>query len=139
LVRVETPERSRQALEEMTAEAEKVLQLLDLPYRVLLLATGDMGFSSAMTYDIEVWAPGVEQWLEVSSISTCTDYQARRGNIRFRPAQGEKPEFVHTLNGSALALPRLMIALLESYQQSDGSVRIPQILQPYVGFEALVS
>jgi seryl-tRNA synthetase len=137
LVRFETPERSRQALEEMTAEAETILQLLDLPYRVVLLATGDLGFSSAMTYDIEVWAPGVEQWLEVSSVSTCTDYQARRGNIRFRPAHGEKPEFVHTLNGSALALPRLMISLLESYQQPDGSMRIPDILQPFVGLEAI--
>lgn len=138
LVRFETPERSRQALEEMTGEAEKILQLLDLPYRVVVLATGDLGFSSAMTYDIEVWAPGVEQWLEVSSVSTCTDYQARRGNIRFRPAHGEKPEFVHTLNGSALALPRLVIALLESYQQPDGSVRIPEILQPFVGLEAIL-
>lgn len=138
LVRFEVPERSRQALEDMTAEAEKILQLLDLPYRVVVLATGDLGFSSAMTYDIEVWAPGVEQWLEVSSVSTCTDYQARRGNIRFRPAHGEKPEFVHTLNGSALALPRLMIAVLESYQQPDGSVRIPEILQPYVGLEAIL-
>ncbi|GMR12773.1 MAG: serine--tRNA ligase [Gemmatimonadota bacterium] len=138
LVRFETPERSRQALEEMTADAEKVLQLLNLPYRVVVLASGDLGFSSAMTYDIEVWAPGVEQWLEVSSVSTCTDYQARRGNIRFRPAHGEKPEFVHTLNGSALALPRLMIALLESYQQPDGSVRIPEIVQPFVGLEAIL-
>ncbi len=138
LVRFETPDDARQALEDLTGEAEKILQLLELPYRIVLLSTGDLGFSAAMTYDLEVWAPGVEEWLEVSSCSTFTDYQARRANIRFRPAHGEKPEFVHTLNGSALALPRLMIALLESYQQPDGSVQIPEILRPHVGLDALL-
>jgi seryl-tRNA synthetase len=138
LVRYETPERSRQALEELTREAETLLERLGLHYRRLLLATGDLGFSSAMTYDLEVWSPGVKKWLEVSSCSVFTDYQARRGNIRFRRAQAEKPEFVHTLNGSALALPRVVAALLETYQQADGSVELPEVLRPYVGTDRLV-
>jgi seryl-tRNA synthetase len=137
LVRFERPEDSRDVLEVLTGHAEVVLQRLGLPYRVLLLATGDLGFSSAMTYDLEVWAPGVEQWLEVSSASTFTDFQARRANIRYRPAPNEKPRFVHTLNASGVALPRLMVALLETYQQADGSVCIPRALQPYVGFEEI--
>lgn len=137
LVRYESPERSAEALEELTAEAETVLQRLGLPYRVVRLATGDLGFSAALTYDIEVWAPGVEQWLEVSSCSTFGDFQARRANLRFRPAAGEKPIYLHTLNGSALALPRLMVALLETYQRPDGSVDIPPEIQPYVGVNRL--
>lgn len=137
LVRYESPERSAEALEELTAEAETVLQRLGLPHRVVRLATGDLGFSAALTYDIEVWAPGVEQWLEVSSCSTFGDFQARRANLRFRPAAGEKPIYLHTLNGSALALPRLMVALLESYQRPDGSVDIPPEIQPYVGVNRL--
>ena len=137
LVRYETPERGRQALEELTAEAESILQRLELHYRVLALATGDLGFSAGMTYDLEVWAPGVAQWLEVSSCSTCTDYQARRANLRYRPGAGEKPEFVHTLNGSALALPRLMVALLETYQQADGSVRVPEALRERLGLSII--
>ena len=137
LVRYETPERSREALEELTAEAEKVLQILGLPYRVLRLATGDLGFSAAMTYDLEVWAPGVQRWLEVSSCSTFADYQARRANIRYRPAPGEKPAFVHTLNGSAVALPRLMVALLETYQEEDGSVTVPEPFVDYLGLDRL--
>lgn len=137
LVRYERPERSREALEELTAEAESVLQELGLAYRVVRLAAGDLGFASSMTYDIEVWAPGVEQWLEVSSCSTFVDYQARRANLRFRPAPGEKPEFVHTLNGSALALPRLMVALLETWQQEDGSVLLPEVLQQRMGIERI--
>ena len=137
LVRYETPERSREALEELTAEAEKVLQILGLPYRVLRLATGDLGFSAAMTYDIEVWAPGVRRWLEVSSCSTFADYQARRANIRFRPAHGEKLAFVHTLNGSGLALPRLVVALLETYQEEDGSVTVPEPLVDCLGLDRL--
>lgn len=139
LVRYEAPERSREALEELTREAETLLERLGLHYRRLLLATGDLGFSSAMTYDLEVWSPGVGKWLEVSSCSVFTDYQARRGNIRFRRAQAEKPEFVHTLNGSALALPRVMAALLETYQQADGSVELPDVLRPYAGTDRLVS
>ena len=137
LVRYETPDRSRQALEELTGEAEGVLQALGLSYRVVLLAAGDLGASSAMTYDLEVWAPGVGKFLKVSSCSVFTDYQARRANLRFRPQAGAKPEFVHTLNGSALALPRLMVALLESYQEEDGSVSLPEPLHAYLGFSRL--
>ena len=138
LVRYEAPERSREALEELTREAETLLERLGLHYRRLLLASGDLGFSSAMTYDLEVWSPGVGKWLEVSSCSVFTDYQARRANIRFRRAQAEKPEFVHTLNGSALALPRVVAALLETYQQADGSVELPEVLRPHVGTDRLV-
>jgi len=137
LVRMERPEDSAQALEALTTEASGVLERLGLPYRVVLLASGDLGFSASLTYDIEVWAPGVGQWLEVSSCSTFTDFQARRAGLRFRRAQGEKTEFVHTLNGSALALPRLMVALLETYQQEDGSVRLPDVLHDQVGFREL--
>jgi len=135
LVRYETPEGSRAALEAMTSEAEEVLQRLGLAYRVILLSTGDMGFSSAMTYDLEVWAPGVQRWLEVSSVSVCTDFQARRANLRFRPGPGAKPEFLHTLNGSALALPRVMVALLETFQQEDGSVVVPEVIRDRLGID----
>lgn len=137
LVRYELPERSLDALEELTREAEVLLERLGLAYRRVVLATGDLGQSGAMTYDLEVWAPGVETWLEVSSCTTFTDYQARRANLRFRRAQGEKPEFVHTLNGSALALPRVVAALLETYQEPDGTVSLPEVLHPYVGSERL--
>jgi seryl-tRNA synthetase len=137
LVRYERPDRSLEALEELTGEAERVLQILNLPYRVVRLATGDLGFSSAMTYDLEVWAPGVERWLEVSSCSTFTDYQSRRANIRFRPAAGEKPRFVHTLNGSGLALPRLMVAILETYQEADGTVTVPESVRDRLGTDRL--
>lgn len=137
LVRYELPERSREALEELTSEAESLLQRLGLRHRRLALATGDITSSSAMTYDLEVWAPGVEQWLEVSSCSTFTDYQARRANLRFRRKQSEKPEFVHTLNGSGLALPRVVAAILETYQDEDGSVSLPEVLHSYVGTDRL--
>jgi seryl-tRNA synthetase len=137
LVRYETPERSRQALEELTREAEILLEALGLHYRRLLLAGGDLGFSSAMTYDLEVWAPGVGQWLEVSSCSVFTDFQARRANLRYRPAPGEKPRHLHTLNGSALALPRVVAALLETHQREDGSVSLPEVLHPYLGVARL--
>ncbi|HSM06169.1 MAG TPA: serine--tRNA ligase [Longimicrobiales bacterium] len=137
LVRYETPERSREALEELTREAEELLEAFGLHYRRLLLAGGDLGFSAAMTYDLEVWSPGVEQWLEVSSCSVFTDFQARRANLRFRPAPGEKPAFVHTLNGSALALPRIVAALLETHQTVDGSVDVPDVLHSYLGFTRL--
>ena len=137
LVRYELPERSRDALEELTREAEVLLERLDLPYRRVLLATGDLGFSGAMTYDLEVWAPVVEKWLEVSSFTTFTDYQARRANLRFRRSQADKPEFVHTLNGSGLALPRVVAALLETHQRKDGSVTIPEALGPYVGTDRI--
>ena len=137
LVRYATPETSRQELERLTGEAEAILQRLELPYRRVLLAAGDTGFSSAMTYDLEVFAPAVGKWLEVSSCSVFTDFQARRANIRYRPAPGEKPRFVHTLNGSALAFSRIIASLLEHHQQADGSVRIPEALQPYVGRSSL--
>ena len=137
LVRYETPARSREALEEMTAEAGRILRDLGLPYRVIRLASCDLGNAAAMTYDLEVWSPGVAQWLEVSSCSTCGDYQARRANLRYRPVPGEKPEFVHTLNGSALALPRLLVAILETYQEEDGGVMIPEPLRGRMGVDRL--
>lgn len=137
LVRFERPDASRAALEELTAHAEAVLKRLGLRYRVLLLAGGDLGFANAQTYDLEVWAPGVGRWLEVSSCSLYNEFQARRANIRFRPAPNAKPEFVHTLNGSGLGLPRTLAALLEMYQQADGTVRIPEALVPYVGTDLL--
>jgi seryl-tRNA synthetase len=124
--------------EKLTAHAETVLQRLELPYRVVLLAAGDVGFASAKTYDLEVWAPGVGQWLEVSSSSTFTDFQARRANIRYRPRPGEKPEWVHTLNASGVALPRTIAALLETGQQPDGSVRLPRALVPHLGTDRFV-
>jgi seryl-tRNA synthetase len=137
LVRYATPEDSRAQLDLLTGHAEAVLQRLGLPYRVVLLAAGDTGFSSAMTYDLEVWAPGVGRWLEVSSCSSFTDFQARRANIRYRPAPGEKPRFVHTLNGSGLAFPRTIIAILEHYQRPDGTVTVPEALRPYLGVDVL--
>jgi len=138
MVRFERPEESDAALERITAHAEKVLQLLGLPYRVLCLAAGDVGFSSAKTYDLEVWAPGVGKWLEVSSSSVFTDFQARRANIRYKAAKGEKgTRFVHTLNASALAFPRTIACILEHYQQPDGSVVVPDVLRPYLGTDRL--
>jgi seryl-tRNA synthetase len=137
LVRYEVPERSLEALEELTAEAETLLRRLELRHRRVTLATGDLGIAGAKTYDLEVWAPGVQQWLEVSSCTTFTDYQARRANLRFRRKQSEKPEFVHTLNGSALALPRVVAALLETHQAEDGSVSLPEALHSYVGADRL--
>jgi seryl-tRNA synthetase len=137
LVRYATPETSLEQLEMLTTHAETILQRLGLPYRVLLLAAGDTGFASAKTYDLEVYAPAVGKWLEVSSCSVFTDFQARRANIRYRAAPGEKPRFVHTLNGSALAFSRIIACLLEHGQQSDGSVRIPDALQPYLGRSTL--
>ncbi len=137
LVRFERPEESAAALEELTGHACRILELLGLPHRVVLLASGDLGFSASLTYDLEVWAPGVEKWLEVSSCSTFTDYQARRADIRFRRAQSAGTEFVHTLNGSALALPRLMVALLETCQREDGSVRLPSVLAAALGFDEI--
>lgn len=134
LVRFESPEESDAALDELVGEAARILEMLGLPYRVVLLASGDLGFSASMTYDLEVWAPGVRKWLEVSSCSTFTDFQARRANMRFRPAPGAGTEFLHTLNGSALALPRLVAALLETGQRDDGSVRLPEVLEPVLGF-----
>jgi seryl-tRNA synthetase len=133
LVRFERPADGPAALEALTGHAETVLRRLGLRYRVVLLAGGDLGASNAKTYDLEVWAPGVQKWLEVSSCSLYTDYQARRANIRFRPAPGAAPEYVHTLNGSGLALPRLMVALLETYQQADGAIALPEAAAEYFG------
>jgi seryl-tRNA synthetase len=137
LVRLTTPETSDADHELMTGHAEQVLRRLGLPYRVLALAAGDTGFSSARTFDLELWAPGVGTWLEASSSSTFADFQARRLNLRYRPAPGARPEFVHTLNASGVAFPRTIAAILEHYQQSDGSVRVPEALVPYLGTDRL--
>jgi len=133
LVKLSTPDKSFEELESMTRDAETVLQLLGLPYRVVLLSTGDMGFSSAKTYDIEVWMPSYNDYKEISSCSNCLDFQARRANIRYRPASKEKIRYVHTLNGSGVAVGRTVAAILENYQQQDGSVIIPPILRTYMG------
>jgi seryl-tRNA synthetase len=138
LVRFARAEDSAAEHERMTGHAETVLQRLEIPYRVLELAAGDTGFASARTYDLEVWAAGVGTWLEASSSSTFADFQARRANIRYRPAPKAKPEFVHTLNASGVAFPRTIIALLENNQAADGSVRVPQALVPYLGVDRLV-
>jgi seryl-tRNA synthetase len=127
------PDNSNDELEKMVNDAEEVCQKLGLPYRVKQLCTADLGFASSKSYDIEMWAPGCAEWLEVSSCSNCGDFQARRASIRYRPSPEDKPQFVHTLNGSGLALPRVVIAIMENYQQADGSILVPEVLQPYVG------
>lgn len=128
-----TPETSYQALEELISFASDICEVLGLPYRLVEMATGDLGFAAAKKFDIEVWAAGCQEWLEVSSISNCEAFQARRANVRYRPADGGRPRFVHTLNGSGLALPRVLIALMENNQQADGTIRVPDILRPYLG------
>ncbi len=133
LVKLTTPESSADELEGMVSDAEEVLKRLGLPYRVVVLCTGDMGFASAKTYDLEVWLPGQDAYREISSCSNCTDFQARRASIRYRPEPQAKPRFVHTLNGSGLAVGRTLVAVLENYQQQDGSVVIPDALRPYMG------
>ena len=133
LVRYAHPDKSASEHEIITSHAEKILQQLELPYRVLLLAAGDTGFASAKTYDLETFAPGVGKWLEVSSSSNFMDFQGRRANIRYRPAGGGKPRFVHTLNASGLAFPRIIAAILEQHQNADGTVRVPSALEPYFG------
>ena len=137
LVRYCTPEDGEAELAKLLGHAESMLQKLGLAYRVKLLAAGDTGFSSAKTYDLEAWAPGVNAWLEVSSVSTFTDFQARRANIRYKPSAKEKPRFIHTLNGSGLAFPRTLACILETYQQADGSVAVPEVLRPYVGTDRI--
>jgi len=127
------PAASDEALEKMVNDAEKVCQKLEIPYQVKELCTADLGFASSKSYDIEMWAPGCEEWLEVSSCSSCSDFQARRASIRYRPTPDAKPQFVHTPNGSGLALPRVVIAIMETYQQADGTILIPEVLQKYVG------
>jgi seryl-tRNA synthetase len=132
LYKFSEPDNSDDELEKMVNDAENVCQKLGLPYRLKQLCTADLGFASTKSYDIEMWAPGCAEWLEVSSCSNCSDFQARRANIRYRPTPESKPRFVHTLNGSGLALPRVLIAVIENYQQADGSILIPEVLQPYV-------
>jgi seryl-tRNA synthetase len=131
------PQTSNDELEKMVNDAETVCQKLGLPYRVIELCTADLGFASTRSYDIEVWAAGAGEWLEVSSCSNCGDFQARRASIRYRPAPEAKPQFVHTLNGSGLALPRILIAVLENNQQADGSIVIPEALRPFMGVEVI--
>ncbi len=137
LVRYVAPENTLDALDKITKEAEAILNSLGLTYRVIKLAGGDLGFSAEMTYDIEVWAPGVEQWLEVSSCSSFSDFQARRTDLRFRRGKNQKPSFVHTLNGSALALPRLLVAIMETYQQADGTIEVPEVIQNRLGLSII--
>nr|WP_321513505.1 serine--tRNA ligase [uncultured Pseudodesulfovibrio sp.] len=127
------PDKSFEALEDMTAAAERILQLLEIPYRVIELCTGDLGFSAVKTYDIEVWLPGQNAYREISSCSNCGDFQGRRANIKFQPTDSKKKLFVHTLNGSGLAIGRCLVAVLENYQQADGSIVIPEVLKPYMG------
>ena len=133
MVKIAKPEESYAELESMTAEAEKVLQLLGLPYRVVNLCTGDLGFSAAQTYDIEVWMPSYGRYVEISSCSDCEDFQARRASIRYRETPKDKPQFVHTLNGSGVAVGRTVAAILENYQNEDGMVTVPEVLVPYMG------
>jgi len=133
LVQITTPEHSLQALDELTGHAESILQRLEIPYRTVILCTGDMGFSAAKTHDIEAWMPGQDTYREISSCSVCTDFQARRMKTRWRNPETGKPELVHTLNGSGLAVGRTLIAVMENYQQQDGSIRVPEVLRPYMG------
>ena len=129
--------KSDEELERMVRDASEVCEKLGLTYRIIQLCSGDLGFAATKSYDIEMWAPGCAEWLEVSSCSNCGDFQGRRANIRYRPQPGAKPEFVHTLNGSGLALPRVLISVLENYQQADGSVVVPEVLRPYVGVDVI--
>ncbi len=132
-----TPDTSNDELEKLLNDAEDVCQKLGLAYRVRLLCTGEVSFAANKSYDIDVWSPGCGEWLEVSSCSSCGDFQARRANVRYRPEPEAKPQFVHTLNGSGLALPRIMIAIMENYQQADGSIAVPEVLQKYVGAKVI--
>ncbi len=138
MVQIVHPEQSEQALEEMTACAEGILKALEIPFRTIILCTGDMGFGAAKTYDIEVWLPGENQYREISSCSNCGDFQARRMKTRFRAENEKKPQLVHTLNGSGLAVGRCLIAVMENYQNPDGSIRIPKVLQPYFGGQEIL-
>ena len=131
------PADSRAALDSLVGEAEAVCLRLGVPYRVLQLCTGELGVAAVKTFDLEMWAPGSDEWLEVSSCSNCTDFQARRANIRYRAEAGARPQFVHTLNGSGLGLPRVIVAIIENYQQPDGSIAIPEVLHPYTGFDRI--
>jgi seryl-tRNA synthetase len=130
-------EKSDEELEKMVRDASEVCEKLGLTYRIVQLCSGDLGFAATKSYDIEAWAPGCEEWLEVSSCSNCSDFQGRRANIRYRPQPNARPEFVHTLNGSGLALPRILISVLENYQQPDGSVAVPEVLRSFVGADVI--
>ena len=131
------PHTSHEELESLVKDAEEVCSQLGIPHRVLELCTGDLGFAASKSYDVEMWGSGTGEWLDVSSCSNCTDFQSRRSSIRYRPSEGGKPRFVHTLNGSGLAVPRVMIAILEHYQQEDGSVIVPDVLKPFTGFDRI--
>lgn len=131
------PHTSHEELESLVKDAEEVCSQLGIPHRVLELCTGDLGFAASKSYDVEMWGSGTGEWLEVSSCSNCTDFQSRRSAIRYRPSEGGRPRFVHTLNGSGLAVPRVMIAILEHYQQEDGSVIVPDVLKPFTGFDRI--
>jgi seryl-tRNA synthetase len=137
LYKLTEPSCSNAELDSMVADVERVLQRLELSYRIKALCTADLSFASSRTYDIEVWAPGCGEWLEVSSCSNCLDFQARRANIRYRPSEAAKPEYVHTLNGSGLALPRIMISIMENYQQPDGSIKVPEALQNFMNVDII--
>ena len=133
LYKLVTPQSSNDELDKLLKDAMEVCRLLDIPYRVLQLCSGDMSFPSAKSFDLEMWAPGCEEWLEVSSCSNCTDFQARRANIRYRSETTARPDLVHTLNGSGLALPRVIISIIENYQMADGSIKVPEVIRPYFG------
>jgi len=136
MVKFTRPDESMHELETLIAAAEDVAQALNIPYRIVQMVTGDLSFTAAIKFDVEMWSPAADEageWLEVSSCSNFMDFQARRANIRYRPAPGARPEFVHTLNGSGLALPRVMIAIMENYQNEDGSITIPEVIRPYMG------
>ena len=137
MYKLATPETSYEEMENLRENAENVCRRLEIPYRVVEMCTGDLGFQAAKKYDLEMWAPGVQEWLEVSSISNVEDFQARRANLRYRPAPRAKPRYVHTLNGSGLALPRVMIAVMENYQRADGSIVVPEVLRPYTGVDVI--
>jgi seryl-tRNA synthetase len=139
MVKFVHPDTSDAELLTLLADAEDVCRRLGLAWRIVQMCTGDLSFAAAMKYDVEVWAPGCGEWLEVSSCSNFRDFQARRARIRYRPAPGAKPELVHTLNGSGLALPRVMIAVLETYQRADGSVTVPPVLRPFVGADVIAA
>lgn len=137
MVKFVKPETSYDEHEKLLQNAEDILQMLGIPYRVVALSTGDISFSAAKCYDLEIYAPGVDKWLEVSSCSNFEDFQARRANIRYRPEPGAKPEFIHTLNASGVALPRLVVSLMENYQQKDGTILVPEVLRPYIGVDVI--
>ncbi|MDI3342006.1 MAG: serine--tRNA ligase [Sphaerobacter sp.] len=138
MVKFVEPETSDAELTSLVNHAEEVLQRLNIPYRVVQMCTGDLSFTAAKKFDLEAWAPGCQEWLEVSSCSNFRDFQARRANIRYRPAEGARPQFVHTLNGSGLALPRTLIAIMENYQREDGTIEIPEVLRPYMGGQEVI-